>query len=88
VHGNSVRARAFGRDFVAGVRGFLEGGDIPEYAELLAQSRAQALQRLLDSARTLGADAVVALRYTTAEVMQGMSEVLAYGTAVRLGPPQ
>jgi len=67
---------------------FSRGGDIPEYAELLAQSRAQALQRLLDSARTLGADAVVALRYTTAEVMQGMSEVLAYGTAVRLGPPQ
>ena len=83
VHGNSVRARAIGRDFVAGLRGIV-GGDVPEYAELMAQSRAQAFDRMVASAQALGADAIVAVRYNTADVMQGMAEVLAYGTAVRL----
>ncbi len=83
VQGNSVRARAIGRDIVAGLRN-LVGGEIPEYAELLSQSRDEALQRMLAEAEDLGADAVVGVRFTTSDVMQSVAELLAYGTAVRL----
>lgn len=83
VHGNSVRARAVGRDIVASLRN-LVGGEIPEYAELLVASRQQALERMLASAEELGADAVLGVRYNTAQVMQSVAELLAYGTAVKL----
>ena len=83
VHGNSVRARAVGRDIVASLRN-LVGGEIPEYAELLVESRREALERMLASAQELGADAVLGVRYNTAEVMQSVAEMLAYGTAVKL----
>ena len=83
VHGNSVRARAVGRDIVASLRN-LVGGEIPEYAELLVASRQQALDRMLVSAEELGADAVLGVRYNTAQVMQSVAELLAYGTAVKL----
>ncbi len=83
VRGNSVRARAVGRDIVAGLRS-LVGGEIHEYAELLTDSRNEALQRMLAEAESLGADAVIGIRFTTSSVMQNTAELLAYGTAVRL----
>lgn len=83
VTGNVVRARAVGRDIVAAVRN-IAGGDVKEYRELLAQSRADAVAKMAEEAQALGADAVVAMRFATAEVMQGTAEILAYGTAVKL----
>lgn len=83
VRGSTVRSRNLLRDFMAGLRNVV-GGEIPEYTKLLADSREQALQRMVDDARRLGADAVVGIRFTTSAVMQGSSEILAYGTAVRL----
>ncbi len=82
--GSTVRARNIGRDIFASFKSIV-GGEISEYTELQAQSREQAIQRLTEDAEKLGADAVVNLRLTTATVMQGASEILAYGTAVKLG---
>ena len=81
VMGNAVRARAIGRDIVAALRNIV-GGEIPEYTRLLGESRQMALQRLEEEADRAGANAVVGLRFTTAAVLQGASEMLAYGTAV------
>jgi uncharacterized protein YbjQ (UPF0145 family) len=83
VSGNVVRARAVGRDIVAAVRN-LTGGDVKEYRELLTQSRADAVAKMAEEAAALGADAIVGMRFATAEVMQGTAEILAYGTAVKL----
>jgi uncharacterized protein YbjQ (UPF0145 family) len=83
VTGNTVRAKHVGRDIMAGLK-TLVGGEIRGYTEMLSEARAQALQRMADEAQRLGADAVVNVRYTTSMVMQGMSEMLAYGTAVKL----
>ncbi|MDA0356013.1 MAG: YbjQ family protein [Bacteroidetes bacterium] len=76
--GSTVRARNIGRDIFAGLKNIV-GGEIEEYTKLQAQSREQALQRMI-----LDADAVVNIRLTTSVVMQGASEMLAYGTAVKL----
>ncbi|WP_019961332.1 YbjQ family protein [Woodsholea maritima] len=81
--GSVVRARFFGRDFIAGLRN-LVGGEVTEYTKLLAESREQALGRLVAHAEQLGADAVVTFRFSTSSVMEGSAEILAYGTAVRL----
>jgi len=82
--GNVVRSRFIGRDIVAGLR-MIVGGEIHEYTKLLAESREQALDRMIEHARTLGADAVVGLRFDTVDAGQGQAtEVLAYGTAVKL----
>jgi len=83
VTANSVRARNIGRDILAGLKN-ITGGEIGAYRQLLVESREQALQELGAEAEALGADAVVALRLSTAEVMQGAAEILAYGTAVKL----
>ena len=83
VRGSTVRARNFGRDIFAGFKN-LVGGEISEYTKLQAQSREEALQRMIDDANRLGADAVVNVRFTTSTIMQGASEILAYGTAVKL----
>lgn len=83
VRGSTVRARHLGRDIFAGLKN-LVGGEISEYSKLLAYSREQAIQRMVDEAKKLGADAVVNIRFTTAQVMQGSSEIMAYGTAVKL----
>lgn len=83
VTGNSVRARNLGRDFLSGLKN-LTGGEVGAYRDLLTESRNQAMERLEQAAQDLGADAVVTVRFTTAEVMQGVSEILAYGTAVKL----
>lgn len=81
--GNVVRARFVGRDIVAGLR-TLVGGEVDEYTKLMAESREQALDRMTAHAQSMGADAVVNIRFSTAMIMQGSSEILAYGTAVRL----
>ncbi len=81
--GSTVRARNIGRDIFAGLRNIV-GGEIDEYTKLLAQSREQALERMVNEAQQLGADAIINVRFTTSMVMQATSEILAYGTAVRL----
>lgn len=81
--GSTVRARNIGRDIFAGLKNIV-GGEIEEYTRLQAQAREQALQRMIQDAQRLGADAVVNVRFTTSMIMQGASEILAYGTAVKL----
>lgn len=81
--GSTVRARNIGRDIFAGLKNIV-GGEIDEYTKLQAQSREQALQRMKQDAERLGADAIVNVRFTTSMIMQGASEILAYGTAVKL----
>lgn len=81
--GSTVRARNIGRDIFAGLKNIV-GGEIEEYTKLQAQAREQALQRLQQDAARMGADAVINIRFTTSMIMQGASEILAYGTAVKL----
>ena len=81
--GSTVRARNVGRDIFAGLKNII-GGEISEYTQLQAESREQALHRLVEDAERLGADAVINIRLTTAMIMQGTAEILAYGTAVKL----
>lgn len=83
VYGNTVQAKHFGKDILAGLKN-LVGGEISEYSEMLTEARERATQRMIDVAQSKGADAIVNVRYTTSAIMQGMSEVLAYGTAVKL----
>lgn len=83
VRGSTVRARHIGSDIVAALRN-LVGGEVREYARLLAGAREQAFDRMVDAARELGADAVLATRMETSTIQQGASEVVFYGTAVRL----
>jgi len=80
--GSTVRARNIGRDIFAGLKN-LVGGEISEYTKLLADAREEAIQRMILDADRMGADAVVNVRITTSSVMQGCSEILAYGTAVK-----
>ncbi len=80
-----VRSRGLGRNIVAGFRA-LGGGEIPEYTQLLEQVRHQALERLRDHAKSLGANAVISLAFDTSEMGEVMTEVLAYGTAVVVEP--
>ncbi len=83
VRGSTVRARNIGRDIFAALRNIV-GGEIPEYTKLQDEARKQALDRMIEDAERLGADAIVNVRITTSMVMQGCSEILAYGTAVKL----
>jgi len=83
VIGNTIRARHLGKDISAGLRS-LVGGEITEYTGMMAESREQALQRMLDRAKALNADAVVGIRFQTSMIMQGSAELLVYGTAVKL----
>ncbi len=85
VKGNVVRARFFVRDIFAAVR-MIVGGEIPEYTKLLAEAREQAIDRMIARAEALGADGIVAIRFTTSQVMAGAAEVLVTGTAVALKP--
>ena len=80
--GSTVRARHLGRDIFAGLKN-LVGGEISEYTRLMAEAREQAIDRMIADAEELGADAVINVRFSTAAVMQGCSEILAYGTAVK-----
>lgn len=81
--GSTVRARNIGRDIFAGLKNIV-GGEISEYTKLQAESREQAMHRMVEDAKAHGADAIVNVRLTTSMVMQGCSEILAYGTAVKL----
>lgn len=83
VQGNSVRARHVGRDIMAGLKN-LVGGEIKEYGRLQAESRQQAHERMVEKAKALGADAVVGVRFSTSMIAAGTSEILAFGTAVKL----
>jgi len=83
VKGNTIRARWFGRDIMAALKQIV-GGEIKSYTQMLTAARDEATQRMIDDAKKLNADAIVCVRYTTAEVMQGSAEILAYGTAVKL----
>ena len=80
--GSTVRARNIGRDIFAGLKNIV-GGEISEYTKLQAEAREQALQRMIADAERMGADGVVNVRFTTSMIMQGASEILAYGTAVK-----
>jgi uncharacterized protein YbjQ (UPF0145 family) len=81
--GSTVRARSVGKDIFAGLKN-LVGGEISEYTKLQAEAREQALQRLRADGERLGADAIVNIRFTTSMIMQGASEILAVGTAVKI----
>jgi len=83
VKGNTVRVRHIGKDILAGLRNIV-GGEVHEYAKLLAESREQALDRMTSEATALGANAVIAVRFTTSVMMGGAAELLAVGTAVVL----
>ena len=83
VRGSTVRARNIGRDIFAGLKNIV-GGEIAEYTRLMADSREEALGRMIKDAENVNADAVVNVRFMTSAVMQGASEILAYGTAVKL----
>ena len=86
VKGAVVQTKHFGKDFMAGLK-TLVGGEIVAYTEMLNEARQIAVKRMVDEAKALDADAVVGIRYGSAQVMQGAAEVLAYGTAVKiLGP--
>ena len=81
VRGNTVRSRHLGRDLLAGLRNVV-GGEIPEYTKLLAESREQAVDRMVEEARGLGANAIVQMRFQTSMIMRLAAELLVYGTAV------
>ena len=81
--GNTVRARNVARDLWAGLKNVV-GGEISEYTRLQAQAREQAIKRMIENAKSMNADAVINVRITTSMIMQGASEMLAYGTAVKL----
>jgi len=83
VRGNTVRCRHLGKDIMAVLRNMV-GGEIHEYTKMLAESREQSIDRMVENAQELGADAIVAVRFVTAGVMQGAAELLVYGTAVTL----
>ena len=83
VRGNTIRARHIGKDIMAVMRNIV-GGEVSEYTKLLAESREQALDRLMAQARELGANAIISLRFSTSMIMGGSAELLAYGTAVVL----
>ena len=83
VRGNTVRCRHIGKDILAGFRNMV-GGEISEYTKLLAESREQSVDRMIEEARKMGADGIVCIRFTTSSIVQLASELLAYGTAVKL----
>jgi len=81
VRGNTIRARHMGRDIAAMFRGMI-GGEIVDYTKMIAESREQSLDRMVAEAKSLGANAVIQMRFGTSSMMQGAAELLAYGTAV------
>ena len=83
VKGNTVRARHVGRDIMAGFKNVV-GGEIKSYTEMISFARDEAMNRMINEAISMGADAVINIRFTTSMVVQGAAEMLAYGTAVKL----
>ena len=83
VTGSTVRAKHIGKDFAAGLKNIL-GGELKGYTELLQEARQEALHRMMEQARSVGANAVVNVRFATSSVAQGAAELFAYGTAVKV----
>jgi uncharacterized protein YbjQ (UPF0145 family) len=83
VTGSTVRAKHIGSDIAAAFKN-LAGGEVRSYMDLLSESRKLAIQRMVDEAERLGADAVIGVRFSTSNIMQGAAEILAFGTAVKL----
>ena len=83
VKGEIVQSKHLGRDFMAGLKTIV-GGEIKGYTEMIAEARKIATDRMIKEAERLGADAIVGIRYSSSAVMQGASEILAYGTAVKI----
>ena len=81
VQGSTVRAKHFGRDLMAGLKNIV-GGELKGYTELLSEARDEAFERMIEQASAKGANAVINVRYGTSSVVQGASEILAYGSAV------
>ncbi len=81
VRGNTIRARHVGKDITAGLRNLI-GGEITEYTKMMAESREQAIDRMIAEAETMGANAVVCIRFTTSYVMGSAAEILVFGDAV------
>ncbi len=81
VRGNTIRARHIGRDISAALKNIV-GGEIRDYTKMMAESREQALDRMVEEAESLGANAIINIRFSTSMIMQSASEILAYGTAV------
>lgn len=83
VTGNTVRAKHIGRDIMAGLKNIV-GGELKGYTELLQDSRNEATERMVEQAKSMGANAVVNIRYATSSIAQGAAELFAYGTAVKV----
>lgn len=81
VRGNTIRARHIGRDIMAGLRNIV-GGEITDYTKMMAESREQALDRMIENAQNLGANAIIGIKFTTSMIMTMASEIMVYGTAV------
>lgn len=81
VRGNTIRARGFGRDILAGLQNIV-GGEIKDYTEMLNDARDEAIERMVEEAEEIGADGIVEIRFTTSQTMGNAAEILAYGTAV------
>lgn len=83
VRGSTARARHVGKDILASLRN-LVGGEVIEYTKLIGEAREQALERMIQEAKKIGADAIIGVRFGTTQIMQGVAEILAYGTAVKI----
>ncbi|WP_394955192.1 YbjQ family protein [uncultured Helicobacter sp.] len=83
VRGNVVRSKHIGRDIMAALKNIV-GGELVGYTEMLSEARDIATRRMSDEARNLGADAIIGVKYTTSSISQGTTEVLVYGTAVKM----
>ena len=83
IKGNTIRARHVGKDILAVFRSVV-GGEVTEYTKMMAESREQALDRMVSAAEALGADGITGIRFTSATAMSGAAEILVYGTAVKL----
>ena len=83
VRGNTIQARHLGHDVMAGLRNIV-GGEIKDYTVMLDKARDHAVERMMNQAEKLGANAIVGVRFTTSQTMSGAAEILAYGTAVRI----
>ena len=83
VRGSTIRARHIGRDIMAGLRNVV-GGEVKDYTVMLAQAREEALQRMIEQAEKMGANAIIGTRFVTSMVMSGAAEMVAYGTAVKV----
>ncbi|MCR4335951.1 MAG: YbjQ family protein [archaeon] len=83
VKGNTIRAKWFGKDIMAGLRQIV-GGELKEYTEMLTEARQESTQRMVEEAESLKADAIINVRFTTCQVMASAAEIMVYGTAVKL----